>query len=490
MDHNRLDIQHRGFSAYRELTQGSPVSLQGSQTIDTALLDCTVSTDWIDRIERAMPYLENAVHQNRQFILRQGETVPLERAKRVSRASVEHLARHSELIGGDADHPERIYISENVDTYTIYENRFLYMLLRQLEDFAGSRYQKITELASAFSADLQVDRQLNHGNRKLRFQLTYHETDHAAPEGETKQALERIRAIVQGVEQLLRTELMKEVSAAPLLKPPIARTNVLLHDPNFRVAMELHTYLTAYTAEGFQAVEKLRNGYNADMEQGIQELVAITSYLACRNLLEQELETRRQEAVRAENQKKLQALKARLGDISPQALAYIQTLEQQLAVLEGKKHQLEEETLQRKAAQNQLATAKAQLRALQTEAVKLRGELQEKDRQLEALTQQNTKIQETMELRLRHAELQQESLQHSFEEKLEQQRQEFDREYQALGEKCRLADALNRDLSIEQGCTKEEFGELEQQFFAFRRYYERQWRLTKKQIRKEQLWKK
>ena len=116
MDQNRLDIQHRGFSAYRELTQGSPVSLQGSQTIDTALLDCTVSTDWIDRIERAMPYLENAVHQNRQFILRQGETVPLERAKRVSRASVEHLARHSELIGGDADHPERSDISDEVDT--------------------------------------------------------------------------------------------------------------------------------------------------------------------------------------------------------------------------------------------------------------------------------------------------------------------------------------------------------------------------------------
>ncbi len=490
MDQNWLDIQHRGFCAYQELTEENEPNLQGSQTVDTVLSDCTVRTDWIEKIEQALPYLENAVHQNRQFIHRQGQTVPLEKAKRVSRESVEHLARHSELIAGDAQHPERIYISENVDTYAIYENRFLYMLLRQLEDFVGSRYQKITQLSGAFSADIQVDRQLTQGDRKIQFQLTYRETANGSPSEETKAALERIRQVLQAVELLLRTELMKEVSAAPLLRPPIARTNILLHDTNFRVALELHAYLTEYTDDGYQTSEKLHCGNNPEMEQNLQDLASITSYLSYRNILEPELEERRKEAVRAENQKKLEALRAALGDVNPQTLAYIQTLEQQLQVLDHKAKQLDQQTLLRKAAEGQLTTAKVQLRALQADSAKLNAALAAKNQEIDTLTQQNAQIQETVELRLRHAEHQQEQLRQSYEEKLAQQRQEFEQEYEALGEQCRLAGAMSRDLSKDQGCTKEEFGELEQQFHAFRRYYERQWRLTKKQIRKEQLWKK
>lgn len=486
MDQNWLDIQHRGFSAYQEQTQGKGLNLQGTEQIKTVLTDCAVDTDWIGQIEEALPYIENAVRQNRQFILRQGETVPLEKAKRVSRESVEHLARHSELISQDPRHPDRIYISENVDTYSIYENRFLYLLLRQLADFVGLRYQKITALASAFSSDIQCSRQLTESNRKIQFQLTYSETSQGTASAETQNALVRIRSILQAVELLLRTELMKEVSAAPLLKPPIARTNVLLHDPNFRVALELYGYLTEYTADGYKADEKFRK----DVCENLDDLVSVTSYLTYRSWMGQTLEERRRETIRQENQKKLDSLKAKLGELNPQTLAYIQSLEQQLGVLEQKSQQLEQESALRAAAEGNLAAAKSQMRTLQTENATLKGALQEKNTEIQALKQQNTEIQETVELRLRHAEHQQDILRQSYEDKLESQRQEFQQEYEALEEKCRLADALSRDLTKDQGCTKEEFAALEQEFHAFRQYYERQWRRTKKQIRKDQLWKK
>lgn len=490
MDINWLDIQHRGFSAYQELTQGKGLNLQGSEQIETVLSDCAVDTDWIGQIEQALPYIENAVHQNRQFILRQGETVPLEKARRVSRESVEHLAKHSELISEDALHPERIYISENVDTYSIYENRFLYLLLRQLEDFVGTRYQKITALAASFSSDIQFTRQLNEGNRKIQFQLTYSETAQGTVSEETEAALVRIRTILQTVELLLRTDLMKEVAAAPLLKPPIARTNVLLHDPNFHVALELYTFLTEYTNQGYKALEIFRKGSNSELCENLSDLVSLTSYLSYRNGMGQELEERRKEAIRAENRKKLEALRAKLGDVSPEALAYIQGLEQQLDVLEHKAQQLEQEVALRTAAESKLASARGQIQALQTDRAKLNSVLQTKNQEIQILTQQNAEIQGTVELRLRHAEHQQDTLRQSYEDKLETQRQEFQREFEGLEEKCRLADALSRDLSKDQGCSKEEFGALEQEFQAFRRYYERQWRRTKKQIRKDQLWKK
>lgn len=501
MDQHWLDIQHRGFHAYREQTAPDDAckeldraigsALHGAEKVDTVFRDCTVHTDWIQQIEQALPYIENALNQNRQFILRQGETVPLEKARRVSRESVEHLSRHSELITSDPQQPEKIYITENVDTHTVYENRFLYTLLRYIEDFVGGRYQKIKKLSASFTSDISFARQVNTPQRQMEFRLTFQETAQGSPSKQTADAMVRMQTILQTVEIFLRTALMKEVSAAPVLKPPIARTNVLLHDPNFRVAFELYSYLTEYTADGYETLEPFRTcgAPDAQLRQDLSSLVSITSYLSYCSGLRQELENRRKEAVREENRKKLEQLRAALGDVSPAALAYIQGLEQQLGLLEEKADRLRQETALRHAAEEKLTAANSQIRALQTDSAKLNSIICEKNDEIRSLSQQNAEIRESVELRLRHAELQQEKLRKHFEELLEQKQQEFQLQYDALAEQYRLASAMGRDLT-QTCCTKEEFGALEQEFNAFRRYYKQQWKLTKKQIRKDHLWTK
>jgi hypothetical protein len=50
---------------------------------------------------------------------------------------------------------------------------------------------------------------------------------------------------------LLMTPLMKEVAKAPLISPPITRTNVLRMDNNFKYAVELYDYLVAYEGDGY-----------------------------------------------------------------------------------------------------------------------------------------------------------------------------------------------------------------------------------------------
>ena len=113
------------------------------------------------------------MRESRQFILRQGQTVPVEKVKRVSRASVEHLSRHSELItkvpepGGDL-RPDKLHMTENVGTFAVYENRFLYMLLCLIRDFAGYRYRKITELSASFSTDVTLHKEVSDSAGKIR----------------------------------------------------------------------------------------------------------------------------------------------------------------------------------------------------------------------------------------------------------------------------------------------------------------------------------
>ena len=65
------------------------------------------------------------------------------------------------------------------------------------------------------------------------------------------------------------------------------------------------------------------------------------------------------------------------------------------------------------------------------------------------------------------------------------------KEYEALKEKYHLACAMGRNLETAEDCSsREAFEALEAQYKAFGRFYDRQWKLARKKIRKDTLWKK
>ena len=524
MKNNWLDIQHRGFSAYLQEVANEDESkkLNGiiartdraNESADTVYLDCKVETDWIEQIEVALPFVENAVRQNRQFILRQGETVPIEKAKRVSKASVVHLSRHSELITtepgpGEDLIPDRIYMSENISTYTVYENRFLYMLLCYVRDFTDLRYRKIMELAASFSSNIFMHKEVNDGARKISYCLQFSETSRGLNDPFASQAeaeILRLRKILQTVELLLKTELMQEVSAAPMLKPPIVRNNVMLHDPNFQAAFELYAYLDAYTKDGYEKIERYRStgGFSDEMRKDFSTLVALTSYLSYRSggfyeaLEERYLaeERRRKEVAQRAMKDKCDALRTRLREVSGPALDYILALEQWAGSLEDQTDQIEAARALQAEAEGRLQAAQERITSLQGACAGLDTELRQKNEELRQLSRQNERDMDIARHQIQQMKEENDEAQRRFAAELDQQKREFQREYEALGEKYRLANARYHALAQrpetdgEHCLTKEAFAELEAEYKAFRRYFDRQWKTVKRQIRKEQLWKK
>lgn len=517
MKENWLDIQHRGYAAYLGETENDEACQKFNRAVlcakstaeqfDTVYLDCQVHTDWIEQIEAALPFIENAVRQARQFILRQGQTVPVEKAKRVSRASVEHLSRHSELISSvplpqEELRPEKIYVTENIGTYTVYENRFLYMLLRYLLDFAGLRYQKITELAAACSTNLQLNRQITEDSRKISFSLCFSEISQGMEGGFDSQAaapLQRIRDILQTTQLLLRTELMQEVSAAPMLKPPIAQTNVMLHDQNFKEAFALYSYLVAYTGDGYEKLERYRQcgPLTGETNRELSGLVAMTSYLSyLSGGLRQELdarfqaeEARRKEEAERQKREKLAEMRSALGPIGPAAAEYIQALEQRLETFDEMQSALELERTLHAQAQAETESARNQANSLQESNHTLAAQLRGANETLRASAQQLAALKDDTEKLRQDSQAQLEEQRQRFEGELDAQKQEFLREYALLAEKYRLSKARNRVLAEddESCCTREAFAELEKEYEAFRRFYKKQWKLAKNQIRKETL---
>lgn len=516
MANNWLDTQHRAYAAHSaqtaensscdQLVRGISHADRSTENTSTTFFDCKISMDWVEQIENALPYIENALSENRQFILKQGDIVPIEKAKRVSKASVEHLARHSELITkvpeqGDEVIPDKLYITENVGTYAVYENRFLYMLLCYLRDFVNYRYKRIKELVASFATNIEYSKQYKDDTRQVSFQLTFSESSIGLPgvaAGNTEAVLDRIYTILQTVEQLLKTDLMKEVSDAPMLHPPIARTNVLLHDPNFRVAFELYSFVSAYAHDGFEQIER----YTASgrmpeqMRHDFAVLVGIASYLSYRNggLLE-ELEKRYLEdqvaaAKREEAVKKARIidLKHRIGDLSDEAAQYILELEKWAGELESKTAMLYEVEQLRKDAEKQLQTVHSKISPLQTQII----QLQTREEELLAQAERNTAALKQAEEHMLHENAQREALQQKHAMEMQQQKESFVREFTALTEKYDLLRGMElasqaKDGISESYVSKEAFSELEAQYKAFRSFYEKQWALAKKQIRKDSM---
>ena len=505
MKNNWLDLQHRGYTAYlRETTDtdtcqqwlrrilGATVS---EEKINTVFLDCRVITDWVEQIEKALPYVEKAVRESRQFILRQGQTVPIEKVKRISRASVEHLSRHSELIttapepGGEL-RPGKLHMTEDVGTYAVYENRFLYMLLCLIRDFAGYRYWKITELSASFSTDVTLHKEVSDSVGKIGFSLQYTESARGKGSGGADDAVTRIRNILQSVDLLLATELMREVSQEPMLKPPITRTNAMLHDPNFGAAFELYSFLATYEGPGYEQIQLFRSDEKlTDMARNdLAALVALTSYLAQRcgglygPLQERYLaeETRRQEEDRLRRRERLAQLKQRLGSMSEEIASYILGMEQLLAEADSRDERLAQQKAEIERLCRLLEDAAQREAGLGEQIQSLAGTLAQKEQRIGGLTQE-----------IAQAQAHQEEMLQEFEAQLQQQKQEFLKEYDALKEKYHLACAMSRDLEAAEDCSsREAFAALETQYRAFGRFYHQQWKLARKNIRKDTLWKK
>ena len=105
---NQIDVYYRALLEYRAQTEANRQCVRlnkaFSQTdaardkITVTYKECTIDEDWVRAIEEGLVYIEKAIKEERQFIRSNGEVIPIEKVKHVSKDSVEHLAKHSNLI--------------------------------------------------------------------------------------------------------------------------------------------------------------------------------------------------------------------------------------------------------------------------------------------------------------------------------------------------------------------------------------------------------
>lgn len=365
----RLDTIYRAFADYRKNTLEDRACAKvrrvlaradaDGDTVEVVRVICHIEEDWIEAIEQGLEHIGKAIEEERQFIRSNGEVVPIEKVKNVSRESVEHLARHSNLITkeqkGEDIIPDQLYTVERLSDYAVYENRFLYMLLCYLRDFITFRYDKIMELVTTYNGSLRMRKTADADGRRTAVEFKLDErllNDPFLTENNPeKEKIGRISDMLKGVLLYLSTPLMEFVSKSPKLKPPVTETNVLKMNKHFRGAMQLYYYITAYDKDGYTAerVVKTLNPFSDEVADEFAESISLVSFLTYEHGmgLEEVLkeryraeEARRRELEEQRHLELLEKLRKRIRDEGCSPEEYMLLLEQRNRALEQDSAQL------------------------------------------------------------------------------------------------------------------------------------------------------
>lgn len=533
--------QNRECTAFRKAVSEANVEADAIKIIRTI---CTVENDWLDEIEKGLVFVDKAIKEDRQFIYSNGEVEPIEKVKNISTESVKHLARHSNLItrlpeeDGDII-PDKLYSVERLNDYAVYENRFLYMLLCYVRDFVSIRYSKIMELSNKYDGTLNLDKQVVSAKQTLTYRLSLHDErrddKYLREHNPAKPSIDRMDLILKTIIAFMATPLMEYAAKAPMLKPPITKTNVLKMDNNFKGAVALYDYIIAYDKPGYTTEERVINlsPFDATLADELSEGCALLSFLTyehgldLKNTLKNrydaaEQQRRTQELTQRTEQ--LELLKQKLSRSEISAEEYILALEKQIKLMQADQAKIEpmrKEIFELKEHEEEL---NVQISELYLNMKKLNDELDEIDlRHAKEMAALKEEYQEKIYDLMTQHEQEMRDLQQAYDAKIKdlheeilktredwnaevaEYRKKLDEseqkyhvlqiEYQALEERKLLCEAQIKALRIENGslsgqdefADKDGFDQLEKEFSIFERFYKEQWKQAKKKIRKKTL---
>ena len=546
----QLDIYFRAFSEYTSLLskdrdcaafrKAISASSSAGDNLKVTRTFCHVDEEWVRAIEEGLVFIEKAIKEERQFIYTTGEVEPIEKVKHISKDSVQHLAKHSDMITREQTEneiiPDKLYSVERLNDYAVYENRFLYMLLSYLRDFVTVKYRKIIELTNKYDGVLQIEKNVVYGDRQVSYKIDVREERkndvYLVSLNTAKDIVDRIELIQKTIVAFLATPLMESAGKSAMLKPPITKTNVLKMDNNFKGAVALYEYIIAYDKEGFIPEKRVTeiSPFRSEISNELSEACALLSFLAyehglgIRPILELEYdkaEQKKKELEKEQRSKQISALKRKLKASSITPEEYILELEKQVKILRGESSQMEPLKMEINSLRESETALELQNKELREELKRANDELLEADKnRIEELDELRAELDDKLLVTAEKYRAEKESVESEYKDRIEElcseisdikearkeeletlqetlkaseaARDEALREKEAIKEKNLISEAKMRAVLLENGCLteedlsdKESFEELEKQYEAFRKFYKSQWGKAKKKIRRE-----
>lgn len=158
-------------------------------------------------------------------------------------------------------HPTRILNVNTVETYDLYENRFIYHLIQRLLTFVDKRTDVIfwstgNEIRNRFKMHSKIDDAYEEIEYNVEMTVKNRQSfaENDADNMDVFMRIDRVRRLVMALRGASFCQIMNGCSA---VRSPIQRTNLIMKDPNYRKCYQLWQFMERYD----------KVGYNIDVQQ-------------------------------------------------------------------------------------------------------------------------------------------------------------------------------------------------------------------------------
>ncbi len=265
--------------------------LRSDMYFESELSNDTMSFDWINEIEFACPYLDNIFRNPKVALINEEDIVKIEKAKKITVASVKDLSKHTHFIEKidkktNEVQPSKILIQRNEETFNTYENRFIYTLLDNLIRFLFKKEALLNDFETKNKKVLEYAASTIAGRDKVNIELKISSKEmpqnnkDSDLEDDINSIKERIKKIKDYISSWKRNEIVKSLDKAHVtfVVPPIRKTNIILKNPNFQIAMRLWAYLQAYDLNDNNSSEEGLNTTGDNILKGLLDDSFLMSY--------------------------------------------------------------------------------------------------------------------------------------------------------------------------------------------------------------------
>lgn len=253
-----------------EISQKFYSNLKKNVRIEKATDGNSLEYDWVEQIEMAVPYIDNIFEAPKRFIISEEEILNIEKSKKVGVATVKHLSKHTNFISEydektDDIRPSKLLNELKEETFNTYENRFIYTLVDLLESFIHHMEMKIADMnySKKNSFDSNSETEVAGEEIKCSIKLTASKKiDSIDKDDDINFRIDVLKSNIRAWQQTgVYTSLKKE--KATKVKNPLNRTNVLLKNPNFKIAASLWDYIHSYREK------EIGNGKEPDISNSL-----------------------------------------------------------------------------------------------------------------------------------------------------------------------------------------------------------------------------
>ena len=275
----------------RQTTKKFVKKIESQMSYQSTYNGDALSFDWLDEIEEACPRLDKIVRMAKVALVQEANVELIEKAKRITVESVKDLAKHTNYINKFDEkkgmvEPGKILDIRSEETFNIYENRFLHTLVYLIDKFVAEREAEIKNLEVSDNKLLEYKGKSQTLRENVHIEIKV--TSDSVPssdvnddiEDQLKDVMKRIKRVKEYIGSWMRSEMIKALDKAHItpVRSPIKKTNIILKNPNFRVAAKLWDYLQRYGMEDVNNDKENEDSNGNDVVQGFIDHAFLINY--------------------------------------------------------------------------------------------------------------------------------------------------------------------------------------------------------------------